>query len=229
MSNSWTGRPATLRCGAVLATAGPVIATASGADGWSAGWLCPLAGTHPLERVLVEALFWARVLLPLVVACLLLRRPGRAAVTSVCAIGAVLALGLVTMVGMPATDPCTGEARAFSPPWILIACYAAAAAALIAAASSPPSSARGGVLLWVPAAAVAGWTAATCRIPVPDTGFACSPPPSPPRPPSAHPGRRSPRSVTASRREAYGSPAGPARSFAGGGRDILSAARTWPY
>ncbi|MFC4533835.1 hypothetical protein [Sphaerisporangium dianthi] len=156
----------------MLATAGPVIAAPFGADMRSTGWFCPLPVSYPYspQRVLVEALFWARPLLPVVVACLLLRWPGKATGASVCAIGAALALALVTVAGMPGTDPCTGTDLAFSPPWILIACYAAAVVSLIAAASSPPPPARRGVLLWVPAAAVAGWTAAACRTPVIDVG-----------------------------------------------------------
>ncbi|MFD8533055.1 hypothetical protein ACFV0L_37155 [Streptosporangium canum] len=159
---------AALRFGAVLAAAGPVILAAFEVGRESVGWFCFGAdfGPSALESTSWELRFWAELLLPAVLAGLLLRGPRRATLTAVSAVGSVLALGLVTAVFLPGTDPCTGQALPVVLPWYLIVCYMGAAASLVLAARSPLPPVRHGVVLWAVAAAAAAWTVVICRLPV---------------------------------------------------------------
>ncbi|GAA2292407.1 hypothetical protein GCM10010149_45030 [Nonomuraea roseoviolacea subsp. roseoviolacea] len=143
---------AALRFGAVLAASGPVILTAFGVGRRSVGWFCSapdLAGEGPyaLESTPGELLFWAVLLLPVLLAGLLLRGSRRATPAAVAAVGVVLAFGLFTAFFLPGLDPCTARLRAVVPPWPLIVCYPVAAGTLLLAPRPP--SARGSAP-WTP-------------------------------------------------------------------------------
>ncbi|MEU7001467.1 hypothetical protein [Nonomuraea sp. NPDC046570] len=167
MPRTQSAETAALRFGAVLAASGPVILTAFGIGRESTGWFCSGTNSGPYapQSASWELLFWAELLLPVLLAALLLRGPRRATLLAVSAVGAVLALGLFTAVLLPAADPCTGHALPVTLPWPLIFCYPVAAVSLILAARSPLPPARHGVVIWVIASAAAAWTAATSRLP----------------------------------------------------------------
>ncbi|AWS47768.1 hypothetical protein [Streptosporangium sp. 'caverna'] len=158
---------AALRFGAVLAAAGPVILMALEIGGESTVWVCSgtFSGSHALESASRELLFWAELLLPVVLAGLVLRAPRRATLTAALAIGSVLALGLFTAIFLPGTDPCGVRELPVVLPWLLIACYPVAAVSLALAARSPLSRTERGGALWMLAVAAAAWTAITCRLP----------------------------------------------------------------
>lgn len=160
-----------LRFGAVLASSGPVILTTFGVGRQSLGWFCsvtgsasyPTDGPYALTTVPGELLFWGVLLLPVVVAGLLLRGSRRATLAAVAAIGAVLALGLITALFLPGLDPCTGAERAVVLPWPLLVCYPIAAGALLSVARAPLP--RRATILWAGAALAAGWAAMFHRWP----------------------------------------------------------------
>ncbi|MEV6865623.1 hypothetical protein AB0M44_32065 [Streptosporangium subroseum] len=158
---------AALRFGAVLVAAGPVILTTFKVGGESTIWICSgiFSGPHALESASRELLFWATLLLPVVLAGLVLRAPRRATLTAALAIGSVLALGLFTAIFLPGTDPCGVRELPVVLPWFMIACYPVAAVSLALAARSPLSRTERGGALWTLAVAAATWTAITCRLP----------------------------------------------------------------
>lgn len=154
------------RLGAVLAASGPVILTTFGVGRQSVGWFCSptsfdpssAEGPYALENVPGELLFWAVLLLSVVVAGLVLHGSRRAMLTAVAAVGAVLAFGLVTAF-LLGPDPCTGQERAVVVPWLLIVCYPVAAMALLLAARSPLPRRPYGIILWAGAVGAAAWAA----------------------------------------------------------------------
>ncbi|WP_157594850.1 hypothetical protein [Streptosporangium amethystogenes] len=165
-------RAAVLRCGAVLAVSGPVILMMFGVGRQSVGWFCSATGSdlpegpYALENVPGELLFWAVLLLPVVVAGLLLRGSRRATLTAVAAVGAVLAFGLLIGFLLPGPDPCTGQERVAVPPWPLIVCYPVATGALLLTARSPLPPRWHGIILWATAVGAAAWTGAFHRFTV---------------------------------------------------------------
>ncbi|SDK74970.1 hypothetical protein [Nonomuraea jiangxiensis] len=158
---------AVLRFGAVLAASGPVLLTAFGIGRQSVGWFCsspasapyPPDGPYALVNLPAEVLFWAVLLLPVVVAGLLLLGSRRATLAAAAVIAAVLVYGLVTAYLVPGLDPCTGQERAAVPPWLLIVCYPMAVMALLAASRRPLTRSRHGIILWAGAAGAAAWAA----------------------------------------------------------------------
>ncbi|MEV6868008.1 hypothetical protein AB0M44_44370 [Streptosporangium subroseum] len=159
---------AALRFGAVLAASGPLILTAFEVGGKSTVTIVcvgPTSDPPALESALWELLFWAKLLLPVVLAGLVLRMPRRATLTAVSAVGAVLALGLFTAIFLPGTAPCGVWEFPVMLPWSLIVCYPVAAVSLALAARSPLSRTEHGGALWTLAVAAATWTAVTWDLP----------------------------------------------------------------
>ncbi|MFI7225881.1 hypothetical protein ACIBO5_21915 [Nonomuraea angiospora] len=183
-------KAALLRIGAVVAASGPVILTAFGVGRQSVGWFCfspapapyppegpyELAGPYSLvgpaglgvyapDDLPGELLFWAVLLLPIVVAGLVLNGSRRATFTAVAAIAAVLAYGLVVAFLLPGPDPCTEREHAVTPPWLLIISYPVAAGALLPTARSALPRRKYGMFLWAGAAVAAAWAAMFHRVP----------------------------------------------------------------
>lgn len=185
---------ALLRFSAVLTASGPVILTAFGIGRQTVGWFCaPLPsalhpsaenpysadefegpyslagpygwGSYAPDDVPGELLFWAVLLLPIIVVGLIMNASRRATLTAVATIATVLAYGLVIAFLLPGPDPCTGRPHAVTPPWLLITCYPLSAGALLLTARPPRPHGRYGLILWAVAGVAAAWPALFDRIP----------------------------------------------------------------
>ncbi|GGL53195.1 hypothetical protein [Planomonospora parontospora] len=152
-----------LRFGAVLAASGPVILRSTGISlaELSVG-VCYKINPDLLHMAATTwwwLVFWAQLLLPVVLAGLLLRLPRRAASLGITAVCAVLALRLAaTAFPLDTPSPLPGRALPGESPWPSVVCYCLAVAALLLAARAPAPPVHRGALLWAAAVAVAAWT-----------------------------------------------------------------------